>query len=564
MEIALSAPPPAPATAPTLLDRFARLTRMHPALYLLIYLRLRAGLRRILRGRKSVGNQVIFVVGAILCLLWLASAILSMRQSTRSKVQDVRDIMPVALLGVCFLTAITSAGDKAIAFTPGEVDQLFPGPFTRRQLLAYKLIQSTLAALLTALVLSIVMLKHARWWPACFAGVFSSLLLIQFFSIALLLAGQAIGASAYSRFRRYAIAGALLLVVYAGRMWMKAGLTNGKAALELFRASPIGAALVAPLEPFAQLMTAGTSAELLQYLGLSLVIVLALLVVVFNLDAWYTETAIAASERRYAKIQRVRTGSFLSVGVSKTAHWTLPALPWAGGAGPIAWRQLTSAARSSRGLLLLLLIVAVGAAPALSMAQSDGHIYRFLVGVIIWLTFLCSSMMNFDFRGDVDHMENLKSLPLSASGVVVGQLLVPVLLLSLCHCLLIGGAAVTLPAYRGFLIAAMFLTVPFNALLFGSENLIFLLFPSRPAAVSPGDFQVLGRKFIFLFAKVVALSICCTIALLFGVFVYGLTNRGLFPATLVGWTILSAEAIAMLPLIGWAYARFDPSIHVPS
>ena len=26
---------------------------------------------------------------------------------------------------------VSSSGDKAIAFTPGEVDMLFPGPFSR-------------------------------------------------------------------------------------------------------------------------------------------------------------------------------------------------------------------------------------------------------------------------------------------------------------------------------------------------------------------------------------------------------------------------------------------------
>ena len=43
-------------------------------------------------------------------------------------------------------------------------------------------------------------------------------------------------------------------------------------------------------------------------------------------------------------------------------------------------------------------------------------------------------------------------------------------------------------------LTAAALAFPFNALLMSTENLIFLLFPSRPAASSPGDFQVLGRQ----------------------------------------------------------------------
>ena len=121
------------------------------------------------------------------------------------------------------------------------------------------------------------------------------------------------------------------------------------------------------------MMTATTTLDLLKWAGFAAALLNGgLLILVFLLDAHYIETAMAASERRYAKIKRVRAGAFLSMGVSKTSNWHLPQLPWAGGAGPIAWRQLTNAARSSRGLLLLLLIVAVGATPALNLAGHGG------------------------------------------------------------------------------------------------------------------------------------------------------------------------------------------------
>jgi len=45
----------------------------------------------------------------------------------------------VIMLAMSLLALMTSGGEKAVAFTPAEVGFLFPGPFTRRELLAYKI-----------------------------------------------------------------------------------------------------------------------------------------------------------------------------------------------------------------------------------------------------------------------------------------------------------------------------------------------------------------------------------------------------------------------------------------
>jgi hypothetical protein len=536
---------------------------MHPALYKLIGLQQRAFFRRMLRGKKSVSRILVFFIGAAICLGWLTFAAMN-TVNRRVEPTRVLAVMPMALLGICVVIAVTSAGDKAIAFTPGEVDQLFPGPFTRREIVAYKFLKSTLGAFLTASVMSIVMLKYAQWWPACFVAIFLTLLLVQYFSVALLLAGQALGEAAYSRLRRIIIIGAFALIIVAVKMWITAGAgaANGESAVYQFRASPVGQFVLAPFEPFAQLMVATTALGVLKWASLAAILNVGLVTIVFLLDTHYVETAMAASERRYAKIQRMRGGSFLSMSVGKSAHWHLPQLPWLGGAGPIAWRQLTNAARSSRGLLLLLAIVAIGAAPTLG-----GHGKRsleLLIGVMGWLTFLCSSMLTFDFRGDVDLIESLKALPLPEWAVAAGQLVAPVALLTVFHILMLGIGAVIVPVGREYLLAAMAVMLPLNALLFGAENLIFLWFPSRPAAATPGDFQVMGRKFVFMLAKMMILIITISIALIGGGLTWKLAAKNLPAATGVTWVILAAEVVAMIPLIAHAYRRFDPSIHTPA
>src|SRR5690349_8447790 len=100
----------------------------------LIYLQFNGFFRRALRGAGGGKRVVFFSVGAVLLVCWLVAVFAGAMGGGRSKPEQVRLVMPLALLGICLITIVTSAGDKAIAFTPGEVDQLFPGPFTRRQL----------------------------------------------------------------------------------------------------------------------------------------------------------------------------------------------------------------------------------------------------------------------------------------------------------------------------------------------------------------------------------------------------------------------------------------------
>jgi len=101
--------------------------------------------------------------------------------------------------------------------------------------------------------------------------------------------------------------------------------------------------------------------------------------------------------------------------------------------------------------------------------------------------------LRFDFRGDLDQIDHLKSLPVSGAAVSVGQLVTPTLLMSLCHLAIVGSVLGVMRRSDPVLLTAAVLCVPFNALLFGVENFIFLLFPTR-AAMTPGDFQGYGGR----------------------------------------------------------------------
>ena len=199
-----------------------------------------------LPGKSTPKRLITLTAGLAIALTWLGLTIFSAITSKRSDPLRVQATLPLALLGICLLTIVTSAGDKAIAFTPGEVDFLFTAPFTRRQLIGYKLAKSGVASLLTGLFLSIYLLHHARWWPACYAGVILSLLFVQLFSINAVILAQTLGSRVYSKIRRIVVGIALFAAFLAVRQFTShAG--NPINLLYHLRDSAIGGAVLRPL-----------------------------------------------------------------------------------------------------------------------------------------------------------------------------------------------------------------------------------------------------------------------------------------------------------------------------
>lgn len=541
---------------------------MNPALLTLMRLQIAGFFRRMTRGARSPRRAVFLVIGFGMIVLWLGSVSLGLLAGRRAHARHnfaperFRATAPLALLGICVLMIVSSAGDKAVAFTPGEVDMLFPGPFGRRELLVFKLTKSSLVALLTALIMSLPLVVYARSWLACFVGVYLTLLFIQFFSTAGVLLAQAMSRRIYSAIQRAVLILGLAVAVFVARNLVIAH--GGMHAIYDFGQSDLGRNLLAPFEPFGRAITAYDATELAQAAGEAALIDAGLLVIVILLDQNYLEAATAASQRRAAQIQRIRSGSLLSAGVKGNVRWHLPRLPWLGGAGPIGWRQATSAARSARGLLLVIVILAIGMGPLFGSSLKDIHLAQTLIGAIAWMTILLSGLLKFDFRGDLDHMDELKALPLQPYAISIGQIVVPTLILTAAHMLLLGSVMVATATHRDLLAVTAGLALPFNALLMSTENAIFLLFPSRPAAASPGDFQMLGRQAAQLVMKAFAVIIGLVIAFTIAAPLFILLGGSLILLTLLAGTVLLGETCAMIPLMAWAFQRFDPSVDTPA
>jgi hypothetical protein len=101
-------------------------------------------------------------------------------------------------------------------------------------------------------------------------------------------------------------------------------------------------------------------------------------------------------------------------------------------------------------------------------------------GTLAFYTFLLlPTALRFDFRRDLIRLATLKSMPIPPTAAALGQTVTPVLIASLFQMGVLAFAIVarSLPPY--YLLAAMLVMIPLNALVFGLENLIYLLYPYR-------------------------------------------------------------------------------------
>ncbi|HVS35178.1 MAG TPA: hypothetical protein VMS17_06315, partial [Gemmataceae bacterium] len=107
--------------------------------------------------------------------------------------------------------------------------------------------------------------------------------------------------------------------------------------------------------------------------------------------------------------------------------------------------------------------------------------------------------------------------------------------------------------------------------LFSIENLLFLLLPTRVMVTTPGDFQAMGRNILTQFAKALGVGGAALVAAVPAVFVYFLiatyTRAGegaaRLAAILTAWAMAALFALALVPVMGWAFTAYDVARDTP-
>ncbi len=537
---------------------------MDHALWLLLGLRIKAWTRGLGRMLHSVRGALLFLAGSLICGLWLLAPLLQAKAVTAQHLADVRRYGPFVLAGIFVMNLVFSTGERAIGFTPAEVNLLFPAPFTRRQLLGYKLTASCGAAIFTACFLTLLLRPHVARLDAAFVGLALILVFMQLLTMVLALVASAIGARAYNRRRKLVLV--LLVCILVGALFEQGFdilKQDWPEVLVRIEQSPVVQVLVQPLRWFIETATAERLwPELVQWSTLALLVNLCLAGLVFALDAQYLEASAAASEKTYALLQRARRGgpAMMRLRSSGRVRFSLPAFPNWGGLGPLAWRQLTTALRGLWTIVVLLIIFSSFMLPGLARG-GGGTASGALAGIVAGVTIFAAPLLPFDFRGDLDRMDVLKSLPLPAWRVVLGQLLAPVLVLLLFQWIVLALLQILTRPTNGLPLAVGAFLLPVNFLMFEIENIFFLWFPTR-LSLGVADFQSMGRQMLLWLAKMVTLLLTLGAASLIGLAVHLLSHSWIVTLP-VAWVVVAGVAAGLIPLVALAFQQFDVAADVP-
>ncbi len=185
------------------------------------------------------------------------------------------------------------------------------------------------------------------------------------------------------------------------------------------------------------------------------------------------------------------------------------------------------------------------------------------IGMTAYLSFLFSMQSPWGFRGDVDHIDFLKTLPIHPMMLTIGELAGGTLLLSAIHLLMFAAFAAAAPSGSVSLLIAGVFVLPVDALLLSLSNLIFLIYPVRPPAGGTVDFQAMSKWMLFAFIQMFFLLLFYAVPAGLGGIAYLLTNNSVATAFLAAWLVLMAELVPIVLLVGWAFQQFDVSTETP-
>jgi hypothetical protein len=540
---------------------------MDLALSRLLLLRLRGGVRyRLSQFATLRGATFLLVLAAVVWLVLGVGTSVPSAELNRISPQNPNDLreyisnyMPLGLFAAWLFTLFAATG-PALHYSQNEINFLFAGPFRRSSLVIYKCSAYFAGAILSAGIFTLLIPQRASVGLAAFTGSLLTLLFIQLSSAAFRMFGHAFESSRLMRARQPTIL-LLLTVVSATMLYVTA--TTDKSIFDVlvgFRHSWLGSILLAPFAMFAELFLAQKIfPDLVARAIPAITINAALVPVIIALDGRTTDHSLSESRRLSSRWARIKQGASIWAS-DKTTGRSVRRSPVLGGLGPIIWRQTMNAVRNSGRVVLVFLVIAILTGPILESASTELKTSMIVGLLYFFIAFIMPRSLLCDFRGEFGSMELYKALPIAPWRICAGQLVVPVLLASAIELVMIFSTLLFFDgAAQAFLIALMAFTVPSNLLLYGLENLIFLLFPARLLPVGSVDFEFLGRALVDFILKTIIIVTAVVVAGAAGFAVLDATGQSYPLLAITSWLTLTVIGTLTVPLLGISFRRFKVS-----
>ncbi len=381
---------------------------------------------------------------------------------------------------VTLLIWLFRKGQPSLGLSEAEIQFLFPAPVSRKVLLRYALLKAQLPVLLSTLILALVsgrrggsagILTGAGVWLLLTASHFHNLA-VAFTKARFQELSRAARRTAQTA--TFAVAAGvlsiLLLSLGAALIAGAAGVGKGfNESLDAFtkalRTGPFGALPFVLLAPFRWILAPLLAPDAPAFLR-ALPPALALVVLLY---AWVARTAVRFEEAtlaqagRRAEARARRAAGRIDAPASVKSRGRRPfALP-ARGAPEIAivWKNLIAWKRTSlsrqAAIVSALVLAAFAASSFLNAPRADaaaGIASAACLGITAFLALITPLGFRIDLRGDLEQAAVLKTWPLKAERLVLGELGAPALVSALYSW---GGIAIALAIASGRAARAAFL-----------------------------------------------------------------------------------------------------------
>lgn len=477
----------------------------------------------------------------------------------------------------------------ALNFPESEVQFFFPAPYSRRQLLRFKLLRALTRTLFSAFIMTLFVGRGMQHPFFFFVGAFFALSTLSFHIVGASFLREALLSFGWSgAFRRVlpilvfaAIIGGAFLFTWqnmpppdfsspaAARLWTKTVLEARPLSWILYPIRiPLRVALAQDLGSFLAALPAAIVLLLVHYFWVE------------RSDVSFEEASLRNAERRAQWIEARRSNNTgRPTGQVKSWKLSSKGIPELA----IVWKNLIAARRvySLRVLPTLLLAAGGLAAVAIVLIPRRGGSTSFALGFFcavaaVMLVLIGPTAARIDLRQDLPSIDVLRAWPLSGFQVMRAEVFGAAAVLAALQWLLLAAAfaftfntdvpGVGLSTRLSALVSLVLVCPALSLAGLAVQNTAALLFPSwiSPDANQQRGVEVLGQRLLTLLGTwIVLLLVVVPLAALAAVVTIGMIPFvGLWAAP-VGAAVLAsaliAAALASTYGMGRLFERFDPT-----
>jgi ABC-2 type transport system permease protein len=486
-------------------------------------------------------------------------------------------IATLALVPIIIVWAAPDSGG-GLTFSEAEIQFLFAGPVSRRQLLIYKVLRQQPQVLISALAMTIFGFGASK-----FFGVWAAFITLStYFTVVPLARARLRLAGIGFLLRLAAVIGvfALLGAVFYHEMkplFDPSHIATYGDVETLIRSghSPFATPVLRTILFVPRVFASAAAPQSLLQLLISCV-ALAVMAVLFvaiagQLNVSFEDASLRASAKQQNQVERVRSfraGNRVLM-PRLPPPFRLPANPVPELA--ILWKNLIAAMRMSIawviviGALFALLCVQAFATHEPVLHATTGAIALFMAG---FFPFLASTILTQDMRLDLPRIEILKSYPIRGERLVAAEIAAPLVIMSIVELLLLAGTAVLLQlpsesaklkqvATAENVVAALLFAIPICAMQLLIRNAVAVLFPGWAVRTADDQrgFAVVGQRLVLLASNLLVLAATLVpAAIVFGI-AFVLSHH-LFPGSVPVLAVATVPAVAVIAAEFWLGVKF--------